>query len=164
MDVSERLRIVCLALEYIAAFSLSGVGFYFASRLRRRWKRFLLFACSSLFVIASGLVLWFDIAFVEGSRMCGPAILSPNEIHVAVVYWVMSGAIGSDHVHVSIRKKDSLFLTEVFSGMAQNPPDDPKILWKDDHHLLISYWDRGETTKCEPQTVQIAGIEVLCQE
>ena len=164
MDVSESWRIVCLTLGYVAVFAASGVGFYFAYRLGRRSKGFLLFASSSLVAIGSGLALWFDITFVEGCRMRGPAILSPDQTHVAVVYWVMSGAIGFDHVHVSIRNKHSPFATEVFSGIAQSPPGDPKVLWKDDHHLLISYWDQGKTTKCEQQALQVADIELLCQQ
>jgi hypothetical protein len=164
MDVSESWRLACLSLEYALAFGLSGAGFYFALRLGRRWRKFLLFACSSLLLIGSGLALWFDITFVEGSRMRGPAVLSPDGSHVAVVYWVMSGAVGFDHVYVSIRSKHSPLTTEVFRGIAQVPPDDPKVIWKDAHHLLISYWEKAEITKCEPQTHQVPGVEVLCQE
>ena len=145
MDVSETWRIVGVGLAYVCAFVLSGSGFYFSFRLSRRWKGLLLFACSVVLVIGSGLALWFDAVFVETSRMRGPAIPSPDRSHVAVVYWVMSGAVGPDHVYVSIRNKYSPFATEVFKGTAQNPPHDPEVFWKDDHHLLISYWNRGKS-------------------
>ena len=164
MDVSESWRLILLGFEYVFAFGLAGTGFYFAMRRDRRWKRFFLFACSSLVLIGSGSALWFDMTFIEGSRMRGPAVLSPDRSHVAVVYWVMSGAVGFDHVYVSIRNKHSPFATEVFRGMAQTPPEDPKVIWKDAHHLLITYWERGEIAECAPQAHQVPDVEVLCQE
>lgn len=164
MDLSERWMIACKWIEYIAVFALSGVGFYFVYRLQQRWKKVLIFICSSLLLIGTGIALWFDITFVWGARMRGPAISSPDHTHVAVVYWVMSGAIGFDHVYVSIRSRYSPFTTEVYRGIAQSPPGDPKVLWKDNHHLLISYWDQGKTTKCEPEVHQVAEVEVLCRE
>jgi hypothetical protein len=164
MDSSERWRIACQMFAYAALFAISGVGFYLAFKARVRWIPGLLLACSSLLLIGTGLALWLDMALFSPSRMRGPAIPSPDGSHVVVVYWDLSGAIGFDHVNVLIRRKYSPFAVEVFRGISQSPPSDPIVLWTDDHHLLVSYQDRGKTSKCEPQANQVAGIDVLCRE
>jgi len=164
MDLSEEWRIAIKGLEYVVAFGMVGGGFYLAYRLRRRWMRFLIFGSSTFVAVVVGLALWFDLSFVEGSRMRGPILLSPDGRHVAVVYWVMSGAVGTDQVHVSVRTRHDPFATEVFAGMAQSPPNDPDIRWTDDHHLLISYWKQGKVTECQPEGFTNDGVAVMCQE
>jgi hypothetical protein len=164
MDLSEHWRLACHALSYIAVFALCGAGFYFVYRVQRRWKAVLLFLGSSFLLVSTGVALWFDMTFIETSRMRGPSILSPDGTHVAVVYWDLSGAVGFDHVNVLIRNKHSSFATAVFRDKAQTPPDDPKVSWTDDHHLLISYWGGGKTSHCKPEANRVAGIELLCQE
>ena len=164
MDLSERWRIACQVLGYVAVFATSGVGFYFAFKSKGRWIRGLLLACSGLLFIGTGLALWLDMTLFSPSRMRGPGIPSPDGSHIVVVYWDLSGAIGFDHVNVLIRRKYSPFAGEVFRGISQSPPGDPIVLWIDNHHLLVSYQDQGQTSKCEPQADQVAGIDVLCRE
>jgi hypothetical protein len=81
-----------------------------------------------------------------------------------VVYWIMAGAIGFDHVHVVVRIRYSPFTTEVFTGLAQAPPNDPTVSWKDDGHLFISYPEKGTIRPCEPGANRTKDVEVMCQE
>jgi hypothetical protein len=164
MDLSERWRLVCHALAYIAVFAMAGAGFFFAYKMQRRWKKGLLFSGNSVLLVVGGVALWLDMTVIETSRMRGPSIVSPDGTHVAVVYWDLSGAVGTDHVNVLIRRKNSPFATAVFRDEAQAPPDDPKVSWTDDHHLLISYWSDGTTSPCEPEANRVPGIELLCRE
>ncbi len=164
MDLSELWGITCQVLGYVAVFAVAGSGFYFAFRSRARWKTALIFTCSSLLLIGTCLALSLDMTIFLPSKMRGPAIPSPDGSHVAVVYWDLSGAIGFDHVNVLIRRKYSPFTVEVFRGISESPPSDPTVLWTDSRHLLISYQDRGKTSKCEPRGGSVAGIDVLCRE
>lgn len=96
--------------------------------------------------------------------MHGPAIPSPDGKRVAVVFWIMVGAVGFDHAHVVVRSWYSPFTTEAFTGLAQDPPPDPTVSWRDNGHLLISYSEKGATKPCETGPEKVSGIEVLCQE
>ena len=126
MDLSERWRLACQVLGYIAVLGLAVGGFYFVYKVKRGWRAVILFGATSLLLSGTGLALWFDVTFVRTSRMRGPVIPSPDGTHVAVVYWDLSGAVGVDHVNVLVRKEHSPFATEVFRGMAQAPPDEPQ--------------------------------------
>jgi hypothetical protein len=164
LDISEVLPIVGEVIVYIVAFTVSISGFYFALRVRKRWLRYSTIPLSAFLFAATSLSLWFDLYFIAGTTMHRPAIYSPDGKHVAVVNWIMSGAIGFDHVHVSVRSRYSPFAEEVFTGIAQAPPGDPEVTWTDSHHLLVSYWAKGPIRRCAPPPAQPRDIEVLCQE
>lgn len=164
MDLSEQWRMLLNVSGYALFFGICGSCFYHAYRVQRRWIRVFSAAVGIVLVGICGLALWFDLTFVSGTRMRGPAIPSPDGRHVAVVYWIVSGAIGFDHVHVAIRSRYSPFPSEVFSGFAQDPPNDPTVSWKDDHYLLISYSEKGTTKPCEPASKAKENIRVMCQE
>jgi hypothetical protein len=117
MDLSEQWRIVWEISGYVLFFAICGFVFYLTRRVRRWWLRIVATATGILLLGIGGLALWFDMVFVSGSRMRGPAISSPDGKHVAVVYWVMVGAVGFDHVHVVVRSRLSPFTTEVFTGL-----------------------------------------------
>ena len=164
MDLSELGRILLNVSGYALFFAICGSCFFFAYRVHRRWLRVVSAAVGIVLVGIGGLALWFDLTFVSGTRMRGPAIPSPDGRHVAVVYWITSGAIGFDHVHVAVRPRYSPFTSEVFSGFAQDPPNDPAVSWKDDNYLLISYSEKGTTKLCEPALKVTENIRVMCQE
>jgi hypothetical protein len=90
-------------------------------------------------------------------------IISPNGRYVAVTRWFLPGAVGSNYVHVSVRSRFSPIATEVDSGPA-DPPDEPQVRWLDDHHLLITYWDKGQIEKCSAGPNKVENIEVLCKQ
>jgi hypothetical protein len=164
MDISEVLEATLHALYYLAALAVLSAAGYFAFRSRRLWLRIVLGVFSTLLVAVTAFALWFDFYLMAGTTMRHRPIYSPDRKHVAVVSWTLSGAIGFDHVHVRVRSLYSPFATEVFTGFAQSPPDDPEVVWTDDKHLLISYWKDGEITKCERQGGGIRGVEVMCRE
>jgi hypothetical protein len=164
MDLSEQWRICLEILGYVLFFAICGFVFFLTRRVRRWWLRIVVTAAGILLLGIGGLSLWFDIVFVSGSRMRGPAMSSPDRKHVAVVYWVMAGAVGFDHVHVVVRSRPSPFTTEVFTGLAQDPPNDPTVSWTDNDHLLISYSEKGTTRPCDAGAKRAANTEVMCQE
>lgn len=164
MDLSEQWRLLCEIGGDVLFFAICGFVFYLVHRVPRQWLRIVLAAVGILLIGIGGLAIWFDLEFVAGSRMRGPAIPSPDGKHVAVVYWIMAGAVGFDHVHVVVRSRHSPFTAEVYTGMAQNPPDDPTVSWQDNHRLLISYSEKGDTKPCETGSKSALNIEVLCQE
>jgi len=96
--------------------------------------------------------------------MHGPAISSPDGKHIAVVYWIMAGAAGFDHVHVVVRPRYSPFTKEVFAGLAQDPPNDPTVSRKDNNHILVSYSENGTTEPCGNAINKVDNIEVQCRE
>jgi hypothetical protein len=164
MDLSEQWRIVCQIGGYVLFFAICASCFYLTYRVQRRWLRVLAAGAGILLLGIGGLALWFDLTFVSGTRMRGPALPSPDGKHVAVVYWIMVGAVGSDHVHVVVRSRFSPFTKEVFAGLAQNPPDDPAVSWKDKANLLISYSEEGAVKPCGKGSKAVEDIEVSCQE
>ena len=164
MDISEVLEATVKALYYFAALALVIAGLYFGFRSRRLWIRIVLFLCSTLLVVVTALALWFDFYLMAGSTMHRPAIYSPDGKIVAVISWTLSGAVGFDHVHVRLRSRCSPVAKEVFTGLAQNPPDEPEVLWIDNQHLLISYWKDGHIEKCDKESRAILGVDVLCRE
>ena len=164
MDLSEQWRIIWNASGYVLFFAICSSCFYATYRVQRQWLRVRSAAVGIILVGIGGLALWFDLTFVSGTRMRGPAIPSPDGRHVAVVYWIMVGAVGFDHVHVAVRSRYSPFTSEVFSGFAQDPPNDPTVSWKDDNHLLISYSENGTTKPCEPVSKEAENVHVMCQE
>jgi hypothetical protein len=163
MDLSEQWGLLCEIGGYVLFFAVCGFVFYLVYRVRRQWLRIVLAAAGILLIGIGGLALWFDLAFVNGAKMRGPAVRSPDGKHVAVVYWIMVGAVGFDHVHVGVRSRHSPFTTEVFTALAQNPPYDPTVSWQDDRHLLISYSDNGATKPCQTDSKKMDDIEVLCR-
>ena len=164
LDLSEWWRTLWQVSGYVLFFAICGFCFYLTYRLQRRWLRVGMAALGILLAGIGGLALWFDLTFVCGSRMRGPAIPSPDGRHVAVVYWIMSGAVGFDHVHVAVRSRYSPLTTEVFAGLAQDPPNDPTVTWTDGSHLQISYSEKGTAKPCDPGTNRVRTIEVMCQE
>jgi hypothetical protein len=164
MDLSEQWRLLSGIGGYVLFVAICGFVFYRAYRVRRQWLRIALGAAGILLIGIGGLAIWFDLEFVAGSRMRGPAIPSPDGKHVAVMYWIMAGAVGFDHVHVLLRSHHSPFTTEVYTGLAYNPPDDPTVSWQDNRRLLISYWQKGDTKACVTGSKKADDIEVLCQE
>jgi hypothetical protein len=164
MDLSEQLRILWQVSGYVLFFAICGFCFYLSHRTQRPWLRVVVAGVGIVLVGIGGLALWFDLVFVSSTRMRGPAISSPDGKHVAVVYWVMVGAVGFDHVHVVVRSRLNPFTTEVFTGLAQDPPNDPTVSWTDNGHLLISYSEKGTTRACEAGAKRAANIEVMCQE
>jgi hypothetical protein len=162
MDLSEQWTIAWQVSGYVLFFAICGLSFYLASRVRRVWLRTAAAAIGVILLGIGGLALWFDFTFVRGSRMRGPAISSPDGKHVAVVYWIMAGAVGFDHVHVVVRSRYSPFTKEVFAGLAQDPPNDPAVSWRDASHILVSYSEAGSTEPCGNEKVD--NIEVQCRE
>lgn len=163
MDLSELWRVFLQVGGYVLFFAICGLCFYLTYRLHRRWLRIVLAAVGILLVGIGSIALWFDLTFVNSFTMRGPAIPSPDGRYVAVVYWLTPGALGSDHVHVEVRSRYSPFTTEVFTGFAQDPPNDPNVSWIDRNHLLISYSEKGTIKPCEPKTNTVKTIEVMCQ-
>ena len=164
MDLSEQWGLFREIGGYVLFFTICGFVFYLVYRVRRQWLRIVLAAAGLLLIGIGGLAVWFDVVFVNGTRMRGPAVPSPDGRHVAVVYWIMAGAIGFDHVHVVVRSRQSPFTTEVFTGYAQNPPFDPTVSWQDNRRLLISYSEKGTTQRCQTNSKNAGDFEVLCQE
>lgn len=164
MDLSEQWRLLCEIGGYVIFFAICGFVFYLVYRVRRQWLRIVLAATGLLLIGAGGLALWFDVVFVNGTRLRGPAVPSPDGKHVAVVYWIMAGAVGFDHVYVAVRSRHSPFTREVFSGFAQNPPYDPTVSWQDNRRLLISYSEQGATKPCKANSNNADDVEVFCQE
>jgi hypothetical protein len=164
MDLSGQWRVLAQVSGYVPLFAICGFCFYLTYRLQRRWLRIVVAAVGSLLVGMGAFALGFDFTFVSSFRMRGPSIPSPDGRHVAVVYWITPGALGFDHVHVEVRSRYSPFTTEVFTGLAQAPPNDPIVRWRDPSHLLISYSEKGTTKPCEPKASRIETIEVMCQE
>jgi hypothetical protein len=164
MDLSEQWRLLYEIGGYVLFFAICGLAFYLVYRVRRQWLRIALAAAGMLLIGIGGFALWFDLVFVSGARMRGPAVPSPDGKYVAVVYWITVGAVGFDHVHVAVRSRHSPFTTEVFTGFAQNPPEDPTVSWQDDRRLLISYSEKGAMKPCHTDSKKMNDIEVLCRE
>jgi hypothetical protein len=164
MDISELLDVILQALCYLAGFGLLLAALYFAYRSHRSWLRIVLSVCCIFRIAIIGLALWFDFYLLAGSTMRHAPIYSPDRKHVVLVSWTLSGAIGFDHVHVRLRSRYSPFAKEVFTGMAQSPPDDPEVVWTDDHHILISYWKDGVIKRCDGSSQNTLGVDVMCRE
>lgn len=164
MDLSEQWRILWHVSSYVLFFAVCVSCFYLTNRIRRGSFRILVAAMGAILLGIGVFSLWFDLAFVRGTRMRGPAIPSPDGKHIALVYWIMVGAVGFDHVHVVVRSRYSPFTEEVFTGLAQAPPNDPTVSWKDSKHLLVSYSENGTTKPCTEGSNHVDDIEVQCQE
>ena len=159
MDVSE----IWDNLVYLVIPVVALLLFLWSRRIRRRWLRILARTFSFLVFLLGGVALLLDGYSLASCTGRKPGVMSQNGRHVAVIYWVLTGATGSDHVHVSVRSRFSPVSTEVFNGSAQYP-DQPKVRWLDDHRLLISYWERGAIMACSPTSSVSKDIQVLCQE
>jgi hypothetical protein len=133
-------------------------------RLKKKWMRYTgLTLAVSLSLIAI-LALLADCYFTLESTARIPNIVSPDGKHVAIVNWTLMGAVGFDHVHISIRPSYWPFAKEVESGFAEQPPRNPAVRWLDNQHLLIVYYDKGKIEPCNLSSEAIDGIEVLCQQ
>ena len=66
----------------------------FCSRLKRRWLKYLSIILFGIFSMIALLSLIADCYFELRSSARIPGILSPDGKHVALVRWVLVGAIG----------------------------------------------------------------------
>jgi hypothetical protein len=74
MDLSEQWRILWHVSSYVLFFAICGACFYLTYRVQRRGVRIIVVAMGVLLVGIGGFALWFDLTFVSGTRMRGPAI------------------------------------------------------------------------------------------
>ena len=116
---------------------------------------------SIVFVVVSGVTFIIGCEMVVSNKRI-PGIESPDHKHIAIVRWWLPGALGGDMVHVSIRRAYSPIAVEVENGDAS--PPDPKVMWLDNHRLLIVYWDEGKIGPCSGHGRRVEGIEVLCKD
>jgi hypothetical protein len=158
IDISEIWDNFALIAGLLVAVALVIVSL----RVGKRWLRNTALVLSSfLFLVFGGLLYLVGCEMVDSNARI-PGIFSPDRRHIAVVRWWLPGAVGSDMVHVSIRRVYSPIAVEVETGAAE--PPDPKVEWLDDHRLLITYWGKGEVGHCSHGVGRVDGIEVLCKE
>src|ERR1035441_1377404 len=136
MDISE----IWNHLGYLAPPIVALILFVLSRRIPHKWVRIPARVGSIMLFLIAGFVLFIDGCELITATARRPGIISPDGKHVALTYWVLVGAVGFDHVHISVRSRYNPAATEVFTGLANNTPNDPEVRWLDDHRLLISYW------------------------
>jgi hypothetical protein len=164
MDISERFAL----LRWILIPIGSWIIFRFANRVHRSILRIPIKSIAGV-VGVLGVVLVLLLMLMEGAcSKYAPSIQSPDGKHVAVVRYVLAGALGADSAIVKIRPRWSLFAETAFSGAGswnfkENKPYDPEVRWIDASHLLIRYRiDRleGDAKVCSGR---VKGVEIVCQ-
>jgi hypothetical protein len=101
IDISEVWNNLGFLLALVVALFL----LFMALRVPKKWIRIPAIGFGALFVVIAGLALLLDGYFLLASTARRPGLVSPDGKHVAVVRWDLVGAVGLDHVHVSIRSR-----------------------------------------------------------
>jgi hypothetical protein len=102
------------------------------------------------------LFLLVQVACSEHSHL-----YSPDGMHVLVVSYVGSGALGADYANISIRPRWSPFAKQIFSGEAAwdfkaKKLASPEFKWLDNSHLVVGHF--GEAV-CQGYA---EGVRITC--
>lgn len=168
MDISDLLPLLIWPLVPIAPWVLV----YFAKRFEQRWARIATRTIGSL----AGILGVFAVTFlftVEHSCVRHPGVLgSPDGKHVAILNFVLGGALSNDFANVNVRSSRSLRAVTVYHGLGgwdykMNRPSSPDIRWVDAKRLLIRHTEPrigdgrdGGNVFCGGR---VDGVEIVCE-
>jgi hypothetical protein len=162
MDISEVVRFWKLFLPLSAIWMI----FRTARRIRFRWLRVSIRAVASSVLVCGLLFVCLLFMFELGCSKHPPSIYSPDGSRLAVLSYILQGALGDDYATVSVRSRWVPWAQPVYHGVGawdfkQNRPADPEVRWVDRSHLLIrSLFLRREYTACLDR---IGDIHVICE-
>lgn len=145
---------------------------YFAKRFEQRWARIATRTIGSLAGILGVLAVMFLIA-VDHSCVRHPGVLaSPDGKHVAVLNFVLGGALSDDFANVNVRSSWSPRAVTVYHGLGgwdykMHRPSSPYIRWVDATRLLIRHTEPrigdgrdGGNVFCGGR---VDGVEIVCE-
>src|SRR5262245_17604930 len=122
--------------------------------------------------VAGAVVAMFVLLASVGCSRRSPVIYSSDQRHVAIVTYLLQGALGDDYALVDVRSRWVPWATNVYSGMGswnfkKNRPGDPEVRWLDSAHLLIRYYDdrtgkegRGGPARCLDR---MGAVQIVCE-
>ncbi len=139
------------------------VVFRGAKRLSSPWLRGFVQVGATVVVALSLILLAGFFWFMYPRTARGPVAYSPDGKHVAVVTWTVGPLAVNDDI-ATVKVRTGIFAAKVFSGPGySNDPDDLRVRWIDNDHLLIRYdrWFRYDYNHaCTPHAL---GVEVTCE-
>lgn len=169
MDISEFLTFLKPALIPIAGWAIFRV----AKRAKRRWLRGPLKVAGCAVVVCGAAVVLLVLLAEAACTQHTPSVKSPDGLYIAVLSYVLQGALGDHYANVSVRAWWSPYAETVYSGTGSwdfrnSKPHDPEVRWLDRSTLLIRYYDdrtgregRGSPAVCRNRT---GGIQIVCQQ